>query len=127
VARVNWSFGARLPGVLSRSAPPRWHNERGRLPKMRTSYDPEADAMFVWFAREGTKSVATTEVAPGIMLDYDAAGNVIGIEVLDVRERVVEVLPQRELVIPSDMFLSAFSSLLSDFADVAHVPAVILR
>ena len=57
---------------------------------MRTSYDPEADAMFVWFAPEGTKSSSTTEVAPGIMLDYDADGNVIGIEVLDVRDRVKE-------------------------------------
>jgi uncharacterized protein YuzE len=57
---------------------------------MRTSYDPEADAMFVWFAPAGTKSASTTEVAPGIMLDYDAAGIVIGIEVLDVRERVSE-------------------------------------
>jgi uncharacterized protein YuzE len=52
---------------------------------MRTSYDPDADAMFVWFAPEGTKSASTTEVALGILLDYDAAGNVIGIEVLDVR------------------------------------------
>ena len=32
---------------------------------MRTSYDPEADAMFVWFAPEGTKSAETNEVAPG--------------------------------------------------------------
>ncbi len=44
--------------------------------------------MFVWFASEGTKSVHTKEVAPGILLDFDAAGNVIGLEVLDVRERV---------------------------------------
>ena len=57
---------------------------------MRTSYDPEADAMFVWFAPEDTQSASTAEVAPGIMLDYDAAGTVIGIEVLDVRERVSE-------------------------------------
>jgi uncharacterized protein YuzE len=57
---------------------------------MRTSYDPDADAMFVWFAPEGTKSASTTEVAPGILLDYDAAGNVIGIEVLDVRQRMTE-------------------------------------
>ena len=57
---------------------------------IRTSYDPEADAMFVWFAPEGTKSARTTEVAPGIVLDYDAAKIVIGIEVFDVRERVSE-------------------------------------
>ena len=57
---------------------------------IRTSYDPDADAMFVWFAPEGTKSVTMQEVAPGILLDFDAAGNVIGIEVLDVRERLAE-------------------------------------
>ena len=49
--------------------------------------------MFVWFAPEGTKSAGTTEVAPGIMLDYDAAGNVIGIEVPDVRARVSGYVP----------------------------------
>ncbi|PPQ26779.1 DUF2283 domain-containing protein [Rhodopila globiformis] len=57
---------------------------------MRTSYDPEADAMFVWFAPEGTASATTKEVAPGILLDFDTAGNVVGIEILDVRERVME-------------------------------------
>jgi uncharacterized protein YuzE len=55
---------------------------------IRTSYDPEADAMFVWFGPESTKSAETQEVAPGIMLDHDAQGRVIGIEVLDVRERM---------------------------------------
>jgi uncharacterized protein YuzE len=55
---------------------------------MRTSYDPEADAMFVWFGPEGTKSGGTQEVAPGIMLDFDAGGKVIGIEILDVSERM---------------------------------------
>lgn len=55
---------------------------------IRTSYDPEADALFVWFAPEGTKSANTEEVAPGILLDFDAAGRAIGFEVLDVRERL---------------------------------------
>lgn len=55
---------------------------------IRTSYDPEADAMFVWFGPEGIKSAATEEVSPGIMLDFDSEGRVIGIEVLDVRERM---------------------------------------
>jgi len=32
---------------------------------MRTSSDPAADAMFVWFAPEGAKSASTTEVVPG--------------------------------------------------------------
>jgi uncharacterized protein YuzE len=56
-----------------------------------TSYDPEADGMFVWFGPQSVKSVEPEEVLPGIMLDYDADGRVIGIEVLDVRERI----PQR--------------------------------
>ena len=56
---------------------------------IRTSYDPEADAMFVWFGPEGVKSVDTQEVAPGIMLDFDSEGRVIGIEVLDVSDRII--------------------------------------
>jgi uncharacterized protein YuzE len=55
---------------------------------MKTSYDPEADAMFVWFGPEGRSSVRTEEAARGIMLDFDENGRVIGIEVLDVRERM---------------------------------------
>jgi len=55
---------------------------------MRTTYDPEADAMFIWFGPEGTKSAETEEVAPGIMLDFDDDGRVIGIEVLGVSGRM---------------------------------------
>jgi uncharacterized protein YuzE len=55
---------------------------------IKTSYDPEADAMFIWLAPDSVKSVDTQEVAPGIMLDFDAEGRVIGIEILDVRDRV---------------------------------------
>jgi uncharacterized protein YuzE len=57
---------------------------------MRTSYDPEADAMFIWFGPEGVTSAETEEVAPGIMLDFDADGRVIGIEVLSVGERMTK-------------------------------------
>jgi uncharacterized protein YuzE len=53
-----------------------------------TPYDPEADAMFVWFGPEGVKSAGTEEVSPGIMLDFDNEGRVIGVEVLDVSERM---------------------------------------
>ncbi len=55
---------------------------------MRTTYDPEADALFVWFGPEGISSANTEEVAPGIMLDFDIEGRVVGIEVLDVSERM---------------------------------------
>ena len=57
---------------------------------MRTSYDPEADAMFVWFGPEGAKSAGTREVAPGILFDFDVSGRVIGVEILDVGDRMVQ-------------------------------------
>ena len=55
---------------------------------MKTSSDPEADAVAAWFAPEGGKSDHTGEVAPGVFVDFDAAGCAIGIEVLSVRSRV---------------------------------------
>ncbi len=57
---------------------------------MRTSYDPEADAMFVWFGPENAKSAETEEVAPGIMLDFDETGEVIGVEILNVSQRTAK-------------------------------------
>ena len=54
---------------------------------IRTSYDPEVDALFVHFGADGAVSARTEEVAPGVMIDFDAAGNPIGVEVLDVHSR----------------------------------------
>lgn len=54
---------------------------------MQTSYDPEADAFYARFAPEGTPISETTEVAPGVMIDLDANGQMVGIEVLSVRMR----------------------------------------
>jgi len=52
---------------------------------IRTSYDPDADALLIRFAKDGIVSVRTDEVLPGVMLDFDAAGNAISLEMLDVR------------------------------------------
>ena len=54
---------------------------------MRTSYDPEADAFYARFAPDATDIAETREVAPGVMLDLDAQGNLVGVEVLSVRLR----------------------------------------
>ncbi|HUB15920.1 MAG TPA: DUF2283 domain-containing protein [Acetobacteraceae bacterium] len=48
--------------------------------------DPEVDAIAIRFAPEGARHVGRDEVAPGLVLDYDAQGRVIGIELLYVRE-----------------------------------------
>ena len=57
---------------------------------IRFSFDPDDDVMFAWLAPEDTKSVTMEEVACDMLLDFDAAGNVGGIEILGVRERVAE-------------------------------------
>jgi len=55
---------------------------------IKTSYDPEADAFAARFAPDGAVTAETREVAPGVMLDFDAEGNVIGVEVLSLRLRL---------------------------------------
>ena len=57
---------------------------------IKTSYDPDADAFYAYFAPEGAAVASTTEVAPGVMIDLDASGQMIGIEVLNVRPRGTE-------------------------------------
>ena len=52
-----------------------------------TSYDPVADAMYVRIAPKGIEIFKTREVEPGVILDMDSSGRVIGIEVLCVRAR----------------------------------------
>ena len=54
---------------------------------MKTSYDPEADVFYARFAAEEVKIIETEEVAPGVFIDLDDAGDMVGIEVLSVRLR----------------------------------------
>jgi uncharacterized protein YuzE len=58
-----------------------------------TSYDPDADALYVRFAPKGTAIADTREVEPGIMLDMDEAGRLVGIEVLSMRLRTSQSVP----------------------------------
>lgn len=52
---------------------------------MKVSYDPEVDALTITF-REMT--VTTEHLAEGIAADYDADGNLAGIEILDASVRL---------------------------------------
>ena len=54
---------------------------------MKTSYDLEADAFYARFAPESIEIVETKEAAPGVMIDLDGTGNIVGIEVLSVKAR----------------------------------------
>jgi uncharacterized protein YuzE len=59
---------------------------------MKLEYDPVVDALYV---RLGDADILESEeVRPGIVLDYDDAGNVVGIEVLRVSQHGNEPLKQ---------------------------------
>ena len=54
---------------------------------IQTSHDPAADAFYVRFAPEVVVIESTQEVAAGVILDLDAGGRLVGIEVLGVQAR----------------------------------------
>ena len=53
---------------------------------MRMTDDPAADAMYLYLTEraEGPEVARTEKVAPGLMLDFDSDGRVVGIEMLSV-------------------------------------------
>ena len=53
---------------------------------MKISYDSEADAMYIK-SKDG-EVLKTKEVDDNTILDYDKKGNVIGVELLFVKERM---------------------------------------
>lgn len=53
---------------------------------MRIVYDPETDTLDM-ILREG-KVAESSEDKPGVILDYDSAGNVISIEVLEASKKM---------------------------------------
>ncbi|MBV9066366.1 MAG: DUF2283 domain-containing protein [Methylobacteriaceae bacterium] len=53
---------------------------------MRMKYDQEADALYVRFSEEQIDG--SEEVRPGVILDYDNKGRIVGIEVLDARKQM---------------------------------------
>ena len=59
---------------------------------MKIEYDPKADALY---GRLSDQSIIESEqIKPGIVLDYDDAGNVVGIEVLRVSKHDSSPLKQ---------------------------------
>lgn len=53
---------------------------------MKIEYDSMRDLLYVWFGTPGTKSARTETVMPGVHVDFDRKGRLIGIEVLDAEE-----------------------------------------
>jgi uncharacterized protein YuzE len=53
---------------------------------MKTTYDAEADALYVRFSE--TPVVESEEVSNGVILDFDADGRIVAIELLDASKHV---------------------------------------
>lgn len=53
---------------------------------MRLKVDKENDALY--FRLDETQVIESEEVEPGVILDFNAAGKVVGIEILRLSERI---------------------------------------
>jgi uncharacterized protein YuzE len=53
---------------------------------MKMHYDQKIDALYLRL--DDSKIIESAEVQPGIVLDYDANNQVVGVEILRVKERV---------------------------------------
>jgi uncharacterized protein YuzE len=49
-------------------------------------YDPKVDALYVRFG--STAVVESEEVRPGIVIDFDANGRIVSLEILDARNNL---------------------------------------
>ncbi len=56
---------------------------------MKATYDKESDAIYLRFS--SAKVVESEEVRPGLILDFDAEGRIVSIELLDA---YIELRPE---------------------------------
>jgi YD repeat-containing protein len=56
---------------------------------MKVAYDPKTDTLTV-ILREDAPVAESDEDKPGVVLDYDAAGNLVSVEILDASRRVTD-------------------------------------
>jgi YD repeat-containing protein len=56
---------------------------------VKVTYDPRTDTLSVIF-KDDSLVAESDEQKPGIVLDYDADGNLVSIEILDASRRVTD-------------------------------------
>jgi len=55
---------------------------------VRIEVDSARDLLYIWLGELGQKAAETRTVAPGVHVDFDAEGGVVGIEVLADRKAI---------------------------------------
>ena len=53
---------------------------------MKVTYDPEVDVLRILFSNSPIEE--SDEDKPGVILDYDKDGNIVGLELLDASKRM---------------------------------------
>lgn len=53
---------------------------------MKIDYDPTRDLLYIYFVEPETKAAETITITPGVHVDFDKDGKLIGIEVIDASE-----------------------------------------
>jgi uncharacterized protein YuzE len=56
---------------------------------MKVSFDPKTDTLSM-ILREDAEIQESDEDKPGVILDYDADGNLVSLEILDASKRVTD-------------------------------------
>ena len=70
---------------------------------MKLSYYPDTDSVYIDLSEK--PSVDSQEVSPGVVIDYDEKGNIVGIDIdnaknkLELNELVLSKLPLQNQVI----------------------------
>ena len=66
---------------------------------MKAKYDAEVDVLtIIW---HNTPIEESESISPGVILDYDQAGNVIGIEILNASRKIENFSPSLQVAISS--------------------------
>jgi uncharacterized protein YuzE len=60
---------------------------------MKLSYDPQVDAAYLTLS--DAEVADSEEVKPGIVVDYDAANRIVGIEILHLRKQLPDADTKR--------------------------------